>query len=131
MKRLVAFIVLLIAGGGGAYYYYVYGKPVEKPTVMQAVISQGDIKVTITSENYASQPSFIGGFASDISSLVVTNTKLDVDQGSNDAAMSFPNTTVGSLIEGLARAKVDTRRMISILQAIKAAGALHAEIVVQ
>jgi HlyD family secretion protein len=43
MKRLVAFIVLLIAGGGGAYYYYVYGKPVEKPTVMQAAISQGDI----------------------------------------------------------------------------------------
>ena len=40
MKRLVAFIVLLIAGGGGAYYYYVYGKPVEKPTVMQAAISQ-------------------------------------------------------------------------------------------
>jgi flagellar P-ring protein precursor FlgI len=95
------------------------------------VISQGDIKVTITSENYASQPSFIGGFASDISSLVVTNTKLDVEQGSNDATMSFPNTTVGSLIEGLAHAKVDTRRMISILQAIKSAGALHAEIVVQ
>ena len=85
----------------------------------------------IASENYASQPSFIGGFASDVSSLVVTNTKLDVEQGSNNATISFPNTTVGSLVEGLARAKVDTRRMISILQAIKAAGALHAEIVVQ
>ncbi len=99
--------------------------------ISSVVVSQGDIKVTITSENYASQPSFISGFANDISSLVVTNTKLDVDQGSNDAVMSFPNTTVGTLVEGLARAKVDTRRMISILQAIKAAGALHAEIVVQ
>ncbi|WEK46128.1 MAG: flagellar basal body P-ring protein FlgI [Candidatus Andeanibacterium colombiense] len=99
--------------------------------ISSVVISQGDIKVTITSENYASQPSFISGFASDVSSLVVTNTKLDVEQGSNDAAMSFPNTTVGTLVESLARAKVDTRRMISILQAIKAAGALHAEIVVQ
>lgn len=99
--------------------------------ISSVVVSQGDIKVTITSENYASQPSFISGFANDVSSLIVTNTKLDVEQGGNDAVMSFPNTTVGTLVEGLARAKVDTRRMISILQAIKAAGALHAEILVQ
>jgi flagellar P-ring protein precursor FlgI len=99
--------------------------------ISSVVISQGDIKVTITSENYASQPSFIAGFANDVSSLIVTNTKLEVEQGANDAAMSFPNTTVGTLVEGLARAKVDTRRMISILQAIKAAGALHADIIVQ
>lgn len=103
----------------------------ENVHISGVVISQGDIKVTITTENYASQPSFVGGFASDVSSLIVTNTKLDVEQGANDAAMRFPNTTVGSLVEGLARAKVDTRRMISILQAIKAAGALHADIVVQ
>lgn len=103
----------------------------ENVRISGVVISQGDIKVTITSENYASQPSFIGGFANDVSSLIVTNTKLDVEQGANDAVMRFPNTTVGSLVEGLARAKVDTRRMISILQAIKAAGALHADIVVQ
>ncbi len=99
--------------------------------ISSVVVSQGDIKVTITSENYASQPSFISGFANDVSSLVVTNTTLDVEQGANDAVMSFPNTTVGSLVEGLAQAKVDTRRMIAILQAIKAAGALHAEILVQ
>lgn len=99
--------------------------------ISSVVVSQGDIKVTITSENYASQPSFIGGFANDVSSLIVTNTRLDVEQGANDAVMSFSNTSVGALVQGLARAKVDTRRMISILQAIKAAGALHAEIVVQ
>ncbi|WP_240330881.1 flagellar basal body P-ring protein FlgI [Sphingorhabdus sp. Alg239-R122] len=99
--------------------------------ISSVVISQGDIKISIRSENAASQPSFIGGFASDVSSLVITNTELDVDQGSDDAVVSFPNTTVGSLIQGLNRSGIDTRRMISILQAIKAAGALHAEIVVQ
>jgi len=99
--------------------------------ISSVVVSQGDIKVTIATENYASQPSFIGGFASDVSSLIVTNTRLEVEQGANDAVMSFPNTTVASLVEGLARSKVDTRRMIGILQAIKAAGALHADIVVQ
>ena len=99
--------------------------------ISSAVISQGDIKVTVTSENYASQPSFIGGFASDVSSLIVTNTTLEVDQGAKDAVVTFPNTTVGSLVQGLSKARVDTRRMIGILQALKAAGALHAEILVQ
>lgn len=99
--------------------------------ISSVVVSQGDIKVTVTSENYASQPSFIGGFANDVRSLIVTNTSLQVDDGSNDAVATFPNTTVGDLVQGLTRSRVGTRRIISILQAIKAAGALHAEILVQ
>lgn len=95
------------------------------------VISQGDVKVTVTSDSYASQPSFISGFASDIQSLVVTNTQLNVERASNDVVASFPNTTVADLVRGLSAARVDTRRMISVLQAIRSAGALHAEIVVQ
>lgn len=99
--------------------------------ISSVVVSQGDIKVTVQSDSYASQPSFISGFANDVSSLVVTNTDLEVEEGTNDTVASFPNTTVGSLVQGLARAKVGTRRIISILQAVKAAGALHAEIIVQ
>jgi flagellar P-ring protein precursor FlgI len=94
-------------------------------------ISQGDIKVTITGQREASQPSYIDGFASDVRSLVVTNTKLEVAEGAGEAVVHFPSTAVADLVEGLARARVTTRRTISILQAIKAAGALHAEIVVQ
>lgn len=100
-------------------------------TISSVVISQGDLRVTVTAENEASQPSFIAGFASDVRSLVITNTQLDVDRGKNDVAASFPNTTVADLVQGLSRMHVDTRRMISILEAIKSAGALHAEIVVQ
>lgn len=99
--------------------------------ISSVVISQGDIKVTVKTENSGSQPSFISGFANDVQSLVISNTHLDVDQGSNDAVLSFPDTNVGSLVQGLARARVDTRRTISILQAMKAAGALHADILVQ
>lgn len=99
--------------------------------ISSVVVSQGDIKVTVSSESYDSQPSFISGFANDVASLIVTNTELTVEEGANDTVASFPNTTVGSLIQGLARARVGTRRIISVLQAIKAAGALHAEIIVQ
>jgi len=95
------------------------------------VISQGDVRVTVTSENTASQPAFISGFASDVRSLVITNTRLNVDRSSNDVVARFPNTTVADLVQGPSRAHVDTRRMISILEGVKSAGALNAEIVVQ
>lgn len=100
-------------------------------TISSVVISQGDIKVTITAEKSASQPAFYSGLASDVRSLVITNTKLDVEEGRGDVAMRFPNTSVADLVQGLAKARVDTRRTISILQAMKTAGALHAEIIVR
>lgn len=99
--------------------------------ISSVVISQGDIRVTVSGERGASQPSFIDGLANDDRSLVVTNTRLDVDQGGDDAVVSFPNTTVADLVQGLSQARVSTRRTISILQAVKAAGALHADLIVQ
>jgi HlyD family secretion protein len=43
MKKLLPVLILLVLGGGGAYYYYTYGKAVEKPQVVTATVSQGDI----------------------------------------------------------------------------------------
>lgn len=94
-------------------------------------VSQGDLKISVSTENFASQPSFIAGFANDVSSLVVSNTEIEVTQGENDTAFTFEGGTVGALVQSLSRAGVDTRRIVSILQAMKAAGALHAEILVQ
>jgi flagellar P-ring protein precursor FlgI len=99
--------------------------------ISSVVISQGDIRVTVTGQRDASQPSFIDGSANNVRSLVVTNTRMEVEEGANDAVVNFPNTTVADLVEGLSRAHVDTRRTIAILQAIKAAGALHADLIVE
>lgn len=99
--------------------------------ISSVVVSQGDLRVTVTGERTASQPAFIDGLAGDIQSLVITNTRLDVDQADGDAVVRFPNTSVADLVQGLARAHVNTRRMIAILQAVKAAGALHADLIVQ
>ena len=99
--------------------------------ISSIVVSQGDIRVTIKAETYASQPGFIAGINSSIRSLVITNSDLEVESGGDDVVANFPNTTVADLVQGLSKAHVDTRRIISILQAIRSAGALHAEIVVQ
>lgn len=99
--------------------------------ISSVVIAQGDIKVSVSVDNQASQPYVYGGYAPNARSLIVTNSKLEVSDASNDAVVRFPNTTVADLVSGLARAKVGTRDMIAILQAIKTAGALHADIIVQ
>ncbi len=107
-------------------------------SISSIVIAQGDIRISVVAENVASQPNFYTGFASDpggdgggVRSLIVTNTRLDVAQGVGDRALRFPATTIADLVQGLSNARVDTRRMIGILQAIKAAGALHADLVIQ
>ena len=100
--------------------------------ISSIVIAQGDVKVSIDAEHDTSQP-FASGHSGRHGSrgLVVTNSTLDVTEGSGDAVVRLPNTTVADLARALAQAKVDTRSTIEILQAIKAAGALHADIVVQ
>ncbi|PVM82852.1 flagellar basal body P-ring protein FlgI [Caulobacter radicis] len=105
--------------------------------ISSVVISQGDVRVSVTAENQASQPIYgyaYGGVGGNeeggVRSLIVTNTKLEVTE-SKDAVVQFPDTTVADLVQGLTRAHVDTRSTIAILQAIKAAGALHADILVQ
>lgn len=98
--------------------------------ISSVVISQGDIRVSVTAQNEASQPGNFAGFGNGVQSLIVTNTRLEVAQ-QRDAVVRLPNTSVGDLVQALQRARVDTRGMIAILQAMRAAGALHAEIVVQ
>jgi flagellar P-ring protein precursor FlgI len=99
--------------------------------ISSVVVSKGDIKVTVSVENVASQPTVYGIAGPAVESLIVANTKLSVTKPQEDVVAQFPNTTVGDLVEGLRRLNVDTRSVISILQAIKAAGALHADIIIQ
>jgi len=99
--------------------------------ISPVAISQGDIRVTVETRNEGSQPSYVSGYATDIASLVISNTKLEVEEGRNDATVRYGTTTIGDLVQGLTALRVDTRRIISVLQALKTAGALHAELVVQ
>jgi len=96
--------------------------------ISSVVVSQGDIKVSVSQDNDATQP-FISGSGSG-RGLYVASKKLEAVQD-QDAVVRLPNTTVADLVQALTQAHVDTRGIISILQSIKAAGALHADIVVQ
>ncbi|SHN18099.1 flagellar P-ring protein precursor FlgI [Duganella sacchari] len=98
--------------------------------IARVAISQGDLKLTISSENSASQPYFIGNAGAGVRTAIVTNTRVEVDEP-NGAGFVNGSGTVGDLVQALAKLKTSTRDVISILRAIKAAGALHAELIVQ
>ncbi len=98
--------------------------------ISKVAISHGDIKISVTTENTASQPYGVWNTGPGVRTEIVTNTQVNVDE-QNDAGFVAGASTVADLVQSLARLKTSTRDIISILRAVKAAGALHAELVVQ
>ncbi|MEZ0604627.1 flagellar basal body P-ring protein FlgI [Paraburkholderia sp. IW21] len=94
-------------------------------------ISHGDIRVSVVTEYTASQPNLVSVTGPGVRSMVVGNSDLSVEEPGQTVAASFPDGTVGDLVQALSRTRVSTRDVIAILQAIKAAGALHADIIIQ
>ena len=102
----------------------VMGKDVRVSTV---AIAQGNLTISITEQPLVSQP---GPFTGDqAQTVVVPRTTIQVDQGQNNKlAVLKDSVTLKELVDGLNALGIGPRDIISILQAIKAAGALQAEI---
>ena len=100
----------------------VMGRDVRVSTV---AIAQGNLTVTITEQPQVSQP----GPLSNGRTTVVPRTGVKVDTGDgNKLALVKEGVTLRDLVDGLNALGVGPRDLISILQAIKAAGALQADI---
>ncbi|GJD86957.1 Flagellar P-ring protein [Methylobacterium hispanicum] len=100
----------------------VMGRDVRVSTV---AIAQGNLTVTITEQPQVSQPAPL----SNGQTVVVPRTGVKVDTGDgNKLALVKEGVSLRELVDGLNALGVGPRDLISILQAIKAAGALQAEI---
>jgi flagellar P-ring protein FlgI len=100
----------------------VMGKDVRVSTV---AVAQGNLTVTITEQPVVSQPDPL----SNGETVVVPRTGIEVDTGSgNKLAVVKEGVTLRELVDGLNALGIGPRDLIAILQAIKAAGALQAEI---
>jgi flagellar P-ring protein FlgI len=97
--------------------------------ISKVSIAHGDLKVAITTENQVSQPTQVSLTGPGVRTETVSNTRIAVSEGGN--VMLEANNTVSDLVRALNKLKTSTRDMISILQGIKAAGALHAELIIQ
>ncbi|WP_215766434.1 flagellar basal body P-ring protein FlgI [Gluconobacter cerinus] len=93
--------------------------------ISTVAVAQGNLTVQITETPQVSQP----GPFSNGQTAVVPRTNVKVDTGKNNHLAILPGgTTLRELVSGLNALGVGPRDMISILQAIKADGALQAEL---
>lgn len=94
--------------------------------ISPVAVAQGNLKVTVTETPQVSQPNALsqGG-----QTAVVPRTNIQVDEGGDKKLAVLPaGVTLQELVQNLNALGIGPRDMISILQAIKAAGALQAEI---
>ena len=93
--------------------------------VSQVAVAQGNLTVTISERPEVSQPEPL----SNGETVVVPRTNVKVDTGDkNKLAIVSEGVTLRELVDGLNALGIGPRDLISILQAIKAAGALQADI---
>ena len=89
--------------------------------------SHGNLSVQITTRLDASQP---GPLSPQGQTVVVPNEKVQVSE-TNAQLMQFQeSTTLDDVVRGLNALGVTPRDIIAIMQALKAAGALRAELVI-
>jgi flagellar P-ring protein precursor FlgI len=101
----------------------VLGRDVRVSTV---AIAQGNLTVTITEEPQVSQAL---PFAENGETVVVPRTAIDVVEGEETQLGIVEQTvTLRELVDGLNALGIGPRDLIAILHAIKAAGALQADI---
>lgn len=91
----------------------------------QVAISQGGLTVRVRERFNVSQPNpiSIGG-----TTVVVPETDIDVEERESKFTILEGDVSLQDLVDGLNAIGVGARQTISILQAIKASGALHADL---
>lgn len=97
----------------------------------KVAISQGDLRISIVTDNQVSQPVFVQQGGGGIRTEVVSNSSVDVREAEGSAFVMSEGSTVAELVQALTKIRTSTRDIISILRAIKTAGALHADLIIQ
>jgi flagellar P-ring protein precursor FlgI len=94
--------------------------------ISTVAIAQGNLTIRVTETPQVSQPS---PFSNTGTTQTVPRTQISIDDGKgNRMAVLHEGVSLQSLVDGLNALGVGPRDIISILQAIKAAGALQADI---
>ncbi len=99
--------------------------------IAPVAIAHGDLKIAITTQNTASQPILVSHTGEGVRTAILANSQIKVEEQEVPGFVAPGQTTVADLMQVLAKMKINTRDMISILRALKAAGAMHAELRIQ
>jgi flagellar P-ring protein precursor FlgI len=93
-------------------------------TIDEVAVAQGGLSIKITKDSQTSQPEpFSNG-----TTTTTTNTTVDVKEGKGSLIVLPESVSVGDVVNALNAVGATPREIITILQAIKASGALHADL---
>jgi len=93
-------------------------------TIDSVAVTQGGLTIKIASDTNVSQPQTQTGG----STVVTKNTTVDVKEQHNNLILLPASSSVRDVVSALNAVGATPRDVISILQAIKSAGALHADL---
>jgi len=95
-------------------------------TVSPAAVSHGSLSVTIKEEQTVSQPApFSKG-----ETAIVSNSSIKVDQGSNRMFLFKPGVELEQIVRAVNEVGAAPGDLVAILEALREAGALQAELIV-
>ena len=98
----------------------------ENVRISTVAIAQGSLTIRITESAQVSQP---GPFAEVGTTTTVQRSEVEVEEGEDNRLAVIPEgVTLQELVTGLNSLGIGPRDLITILQAVKAAGAMQAEI---
>jgi flagellar P-ring protein FlgI len=96
----------------------------EDVTIAPVAVAHGNLSVVVTETPVISQP---GAFSSG-RTVVRKSSDVNINQTNNRAFVFAPGPSLGDLVDAINRVGAAPGDVIAILQAIKAAGALHADL---
>ena len=93
----------------------------------RAAVSYGRLTVRIDEGLVASQPNPLGAGGT----VVLPQTRVDQNEGRGPLTMVGPSPKVEDVVKGLNQLGATTRELVAILQALKLAGALRGELLIE
>ncbi len=94
-------------------------------TISPVAVSHGNLSVIITETPFVSQPN---AFANTGRTVVGKSSNININQSANRAFLFAPGASLNDLVNAINAVGAAPGDLIAILEAIKAAGSLHAEL---
>ncbi len=96
--------------------------------VTPAAVSHGSLVVTISEQPFASQP--VAPFSDSGQTVVLPDSEVSVDQEDSKMFLFQPGTSLDEIVQAVNRVGAAPGDLVAILEALKQAGALRAELLV-
>ncbi|QND84818.1 Flagellar P-ring protein FlgI [Chromobacterium vaccinii] len=94
-------------------------------------VVHGDLKISVETDYLVSQPPLVVGGGREVRTAVVPQTRITAQEKPLPGISLKGSSTIADLVAALNRIRATPRDVIAVLQAVRSAGALHAELVIQ